>query len=43
MPGVEVGAVWNKVAFKAGKKNFLFLGRDGESHDVKLKLKDSLA
>ena len=42
MPEVDVGAVWNKVAFKAGKKNFLFLGRDGESYDVKLKLKDSL-
>lgn len=41
MPEVEVGAVWDKVAFKAGKKNFLFLGSDGESYDVKLK--DSLA
>ena len=36
-----MGAVWDKVAFKAGKKNFLFLCRDGESYDVKLK--DSLA
>lgn len=43
MPEVEVGAVWDKVAFKGGKKNFLFLGSDGESYDVKLKLKDSLA
>ena len=45
MPEVEVGAVCDKVAFKAGKKNFLFLGSDGESYDVKLKLKlkDSLA
>ena len=42
MPEVEVGAVCDKVAFKAGK-NFLFLGSDGESYDVKLKLKDSLA
>ena len=41
MPEVEVGAVCDKVAFKAGKKNFLFLGSDGESYDVKLK--DSLA
>ncbi len=32
-----MGAVWDKVAFKAGKKNFLFLGSDGESYDVKLK------
>ncbi len=37
MPEVEVGAVCDKVAFKAGKKNFLFLGSDGESYDVKLK------
>ena len=43
MPEVEVGAVCDKVAFKAGKKNFLFLGSDGESYDVKMKLKDSLA
>ena len=42
-PEVEVDAVCDKVAFKAGKKNFLFLGSDGESYDVKLKLKDSLA
>ena len=35
MPEVEVGAVWDKVAFKTGKKNFLFLGSDGESYDVK--------
>ena len=39
MPEVEVGAVCDKVAFKAGKKNFLFLGSDGESYDVKLKLR----
>ncbi len=43
MPEVEVGAVWDKVAFKAGKKNFFFLGSDVESYDVKMKLKDSLA
>ena len=36
-----MGAVWDKVAFKGGKKNFLFFGSDGESYDVKLK--DSLA
>ena len=43
MPEVEVGALWDKVAFKAGKKNFLLLGSDCESYDVKMKLKDSLA
>ena len=42
MPEVEVGTVWDKVALKAGKKNFLFLDRDGESYDAKLKLKESL-
>ena len=31
MPEVEVGAVCDKDPFKAGKKNFLFLGSDGES------------
>ena len=36
MPEDEVGAVCDKVAFKACKKNFLFLGSDGESYDVKL-------
>ena len=41
-PEVEVGAVCDKVAFKAGKKNFFFLGSDVESYDVKMKLKDSL-
>jgi len=30
------------MAFKAGKKNFLFLGSDGEGYDVKLKLQESL-
>ena len=38
-----MGALWDKVAFKAGKKNFLLLGSDCESYDVKMKLKDSLA
>ena len=42
LPEVEVGAVCDKVAFKAGKKNFLFLGNDGNGYDLKLKLKDSL-
>lgn len=42
LPGVEEGTVCDKVAFKAGKKNFLFMGSDGNGYDVKLKLKDSL-
>ena len=41
LPEVEVGAVCDKVAFKAGKKNFLFLGNDGNGYDLKLKLKGS--
>ena len=39
---VEVGAVCDKTAFKAGKKNFLFMGSDADGYDVKLKLKESL-
>ena len=42
LPEVEEGSVCDKVAFKAGKKNFLFMGSDGDGYNVKLKLKDSL-
>ena len=42
LPEVEEGSVCNKTAFKAGKKNFLFFGSDGEGYDVKLKLQESL-
>ena len=42
LPEVEEGLAFDKVAFKAGKKNFLFMSNDGDGYNVKLKLKDSL-
>ena len=42
LPEVEEGLTFDKVAFKAGKKNFLFMGNDGDGYNVKLKLKGSL-
>ena len=41
-PEVEEGTVCNKVAFKARKKSFVFVGSDETAYDVKLKLADSL-
>ena len=41
-PEVEEADSCNKTAFRAGKKNFLFLGVTDESWDAKLKLSDSL-
>ena len=42
LPEVEEGLAFDKVVFKAGKKNFLFMSNDGDGYNVKLKLKDSL-
>jgi hypothetical protein len=41
-PGVSEGISCNKCAFKAGGKAFLFMGMDGDSWNLMLKLKDSL-
>ena len=42
LPEVEEGLVCDKVEFKAGKKNSLFMGKDGDGYNVKPKLKNSL-
>lgn len=41
-PEVEEGTSCDKSAFKARNKTFLFLGTDGTSYNVMLKLKASL-
>jgi hypothetical protein len=41
-PEVQEGVVCARVAFKARSKAFLFMGRDDDSYDVMLKLRDSL-
>jgi hypothetical protein len=41
-PEVQEGVVCARVAFKARSKAFLFMGRNEDSYDVMLKLRDSL-
>ena len=43
LPGAEAGTSCNKIAYKAGGKNFLFVGGDDESYNAMFKLADSLA
>ena len=42
LPEAEEGVSGNKACFRAGKKNFLFIGDYGDSWDVMLKLGDSI-
>ena len=41
-PEVEVGTACHNLAFKARKKSFLFMGRDDDEWNAKVKLADSI-
>ena len=43
LPQTEEGTSCNKTAFKAGNKNFLFVGEEDGIWDAKLKLDESLS
>ena len=42
LPETEEGTSCHKAAFKAGKKNFFFLGEEDDGWDAKVKLGDSI-
>ena len=42
LPQAEEGTSCNKAAFKAGNKNFLFVGEEDGAWDAKLKLDESI-